>query len=182
MSGCESQPTVGTNNPRILCFQPSWFQHFPWIHYRADLHGVLHFVCSRADSLRIVDLTMKCQPAFISASFRNWKKALESFQSHESSQTHQFAILQLDGIQCSQSTVTTQQSLQIAADQERAWTLLRIIFTTVQYLGRQGLAFRGQSNDNGNFKQLVKLRAGEISDLQQWLRWRNDLTSDSRQN
>jgi len=62
-----SPQRVGTNNPRILRFQPSWFQRYPWLHYRADLHGVLCFVCSRADSLRLVDLAMKREPAFMSA-------------------------------------------------------------------------------------------------------------------
>lgn len=78
--------------------------------------------------------------------------------------------------------MSTPLPLQTAADQEHAWTSLRTIFTSVRYLARQRLAFRGHSNDDGSFNQLMKLRAGDVSDLQQWLQRRNNLASGSRQN
>ncbi|ODM91079.1 Zinc finger MYM-type protein 1 [Orchesella cincta] len=53
--------------------------------------------------------------------------------------------------------------------QEEARTALKAIFTTIMYLGKQGLAFRGTESDTGNFMSLLKLRANDIDNLKTWL-------------
>jgi hypothetical protein len=45
----------------------------------------------------------------------------------------------------------------------------------LKFLARQGLAFRGHKNDDGNFKQLLLVRSEDNVDLQQWLSTRNDI-------
>ena len=51
---------------------------------------------------------------------------------------------------------------------ENRQCLIKII-GSLQYLGRQGLALRGdQSDEDSNFIQLLKLRSKKFSKLKQW--------------
>ena len=143
---------VGHVKKRVLHFQQGWFQKFQWLHYVPSLQGVLCFTCAKADTLHMVDLANKRDPAFIINGFRNWKKALESFRSHEQNQSHNFSYMQLNRIKQCQPAVNTQLSTQLQEQQAKARDCLRMIFTTAKFLARQGLAFRGHENDEGNFK------------------------------
>ena len=45
------------------------------------------------------------------------------------------------------------------------------IISSIRYLGRQGLAFRGDGNESdGNFHQLLRMKAEEDPNLDEWLR------------
>lgn len=57
------------------------------------------------------------------------------------------------------------------------------IMSCVQFLGRQGLALRGNQSDEGNLSQLLKLRSDDDSMLFEWLNSRaHDYTSPKIQN
>jgi len=58
--------------------------------------------------------------------------------------------------------VSAQLSQQAAEEQAAARQALRLIISSVLYLGRQGLALRGHENDEGNFAQLLKLRSSDV--------------------
>lgn len=173
---------LGHNKTRVLHFQQRWFQKYKWLHYVPSLQGVLCFTCAKAEKLKLVDLANKRDPAFIVNGFRNWKKSLECFRSHESSQCHNFSNAQLQRINQAQPEINAQLSTQLQAQQAKARDCLRMIFTTAKFLARQGLAFRGHENDNGNFKHLLLLRSEDNADLRLWLTTRTDMTSGSRQN
>ena len=55
------------------------------------------------------------------------------------------------------------------------------LFTSVQYLLRQGSAFRGHKESNGNYSQLLKLRMEDVPDLEMYLRNTTNFTSPSAQ-
>ena len=59
---------------------------------------------------------------------------------------------------------------------------LKCLFTTVRYLARQGQAFHGHENEEGNFRQLLLMRAEDNPELDRWLQNRTNMTSGSRQN
>ena len=42
--------------------------------------------------------------------------------------------------------------------------------SSIRFLARQGLAFRGHTDEEGNFMQLLKCRAGDIQGLESWIR------------
>lgn len=111
---------LGHVKTRILHFQQGWFQKFKWLHYLSSLQDVLCFTCAKAEKLNMIDLATKRDPAFITNGFRNWKKALEIFQSHHSSQCHNFCYMQLQRINQSQPAVNTQLSSQLQAEQGKA--------------------------------------------------------------
>jgi hypothetical protein len=57
------------------------------------------------------------------------------------------------------------------------------IIECLQYLGRQGLAFQGHTDDESNFCQLVKLRAKDDPAITKWMQRRNNTyTSHDIQN
>ena len=171
------------NKPKSLHFQQGWFERYKWLHYVPLLERVVCFTCAKAEALHLIELVAtKRETAFVSAGFSNWKKALIYFRQHELSQSHQFALSQMKRIAEAELPVAAQLSAQLQAEQLKAQSCLKIIFTTIVYLARQGLAFRGHRNDEGNFKQLLRLRAADNPDLQLWLERRNDMTSGSRQN
>ena len=57
-----------------------------------------------------------------------------------------------------------------------------MLFTTIQHLARQGLALRGHEVSDGNYMQLLKLRATDIPELQAWMDRKIDMTSHQIQN
>jgi len=81
-----------------------------------------------------------------------------------------------------QCTVDSQLSAQRDAEQREARCCLEILFTSIQYLARQGLALRGHTGDEGNFKQLLLLRRRYKPAMQRWLERKTALTSPQAQN
>lgn len=52
----------------------------------------------------------------------------------------------------------------------------------MQYLVQQGLAIRGKRDEDGNFKQLLQLRANDDENLRRWLARKTAFTSNEIQN
>ena len=48
------------------------------------------------------------------------------------------------------------------------------ILENTRYLARQGLAFRGHNDSNGNFIQLMKLRSLDCPQIEQWMKKKTD--------
>ena len=57
-----------------------------------------------------------------------------------------------------------------------------MLFTSVEYLARQALPFRGHVEERGNFYQLVALRGNESDDLKSWMRHTRSYMSHDIQN
>jgi len=173
------QSLVSKKGKRVLTFQARWFKEFPWLHYCSEVQGVLCFYCGRAEASNLSSLAKKRETAFTVDGFTNWKKGIEKFKDHQNSQSHKFAVQQL--LQKTKP-VDQQLSSQRLASQQQGRQCLSVIFTSLQYLVRQGLAVRGHGDKDGNFMQLLKLRAADIPELQQWLERKVDMTSHHVQN
>lgn len=156
---------------RVLTFQERWFHDFPWLHYNPSIKGVLCFHCSQGFSSQ-PSFGQRADAAFISAGFRNWRKAIEKFTAHQNCQTHRHFV-----------TVTAHQLNPISAQLSSAWgkqqedarhCLMKIV-SSVRHVVRQGQAFRGHTDDSGNLYQLLKLRAEEDDLI--LLKWLTDRTT-----
>jgi len=81
-------------------------------------------------------------------------------------------------------SVDTQLSTAKQKQQAVNRSALEKIVTTLLFLARQGQSITGHSNDDGNFQQLLRLRAADSSDLASWLarEHRNKWTSHDIQN
>ncbi len=123
---------------KSLSFQEKWHQDFPWLHYSPAVKGVLCFYCSKGVSNQSL-LGHRPDAAFISTGFRNWKKAIEKFTTHQTSQTHQHYV-----------TVSAHQSNPIIAQLSSAWGkqqevarhCLRKVVSSIRYVARQGQFIR----------------------------------------
>lgn len=172
---------AGKDKKNCLKFQESWYRKFPWIHYDTSISGVLCFTCRKVESLNLFDLSRNREQTFIKTGFKNWKKALQRFSEHANCSSHRFAQEQL-AFSC-KPTIDAQLSQQCSEQQKNAQKSLTTIFSTVRYLARQGLAFRGHEAEEGNFKELLRVRSTDVSELQTFMHsTKNDMTSGVRQN
>jgi len=115
---------------------------------------------------------VKCiEPNFITTGFSNWKKATGRdgrLASHQASTCHAIATQSLNAMQ-NEIPVATLLSQQLSDEQHTARNCLRVLFTSVGYLARQGLALRGHDDDEGNFMQLLRLRSLDVPEFESWL-------------
>ena len=154
---------------RTLVFQPSWFEKYSWLHYSPspETKGVLCFLCAKASSLNMLDLSTKSDNAFINRGFCNWKHAINKFQAHEQSSVHAHAVNQI--AQRKAPPIESQLSSLKQKEQCSRRNALVKLFTSMRFLARQGLAFRGHEMQSGNYAELLKLRSGDNSELQAFL-------------
>ena len=163
----------------VLSFQEKWFKTFPWLHYSATLQGVICFHCAKV-FLNQPTYASKCDPAFVSVGFRNWKKAIQNFSQHAKSQLHIHAV----NIYAQKgNTIASQLSSAVARQQEEARYGLMKIVGSIKYLARQGLPLRGHVEEKGNLSQHLKEKAEDDPAFQKWLETRKqDYTSPLIQN
>ena len=175
-------PAQQLRNRKVL-FQQQWFKTYPWLHYDADKKAILCFTCAKASSHDLLK-TVKCaEPNFIETGYANWKKATGQdgrFETHQASNCHRFASQALQNLQ-EAKPVATLLSQQLSAEQSVAQKCLRVLFTTAGFLGRQGLAFRGHDEQEGNFAQLLKIRSLDVPEMQTWLKGKSSYTHHSIQ-
>ena len=124
------------------------------------------------------------ESAFIFAGFSNWKDATVAFGSHEKSTTHKRAVESIITLPQTTRDVGELLSSAHAAEKRKNRQCLITIAENIRFLGRQGIALRGDGNEgDGNFTQLLRLRAVDQSQLFTWLERKTDkYTSPQVQN
>ena len=134
--------------------QSRWFTEFSWLDY---------------DEVNNLEMEKNKEEAFLSTGFRNWKKALDSFKEHQKSECHIAALtFEITIPQCGNIQEMTSEKIKSNMQGNRK-CLIKII-ETIQFLGRQMLALRGdKSDENSNFIQLLKLRSKDLLKLKEWL-------------
>ena len=147
-------------------FNPKWFDEFKFLHYREECDSVICHTCAVADNQNFLKTDTKKERTFIDNEFFKWTKALENFRVYENSDTHKHVIEVL-----SYSSHIDELLSQHAASQKREnLRCLMKILENIVFLGKQGLAFRGDGDDKtGNFYQLVLLRAKDDPALLKWI-------------
>lgn len=126
-----------------------------------------------------VHIGKKADTAFSSKGFNNWKNALVSFDRHQCSKSHHHAV-----------TVNAQEARPIDAQLSSVWAkkqkearhCLEKIVGSVQYLARQGGAFRGHEANDGNVFHLLKFIGKDDPTLSTWLSRCHDYASPQAQN
>lgn len=154
---------------------------WPWLVFRATEHDVICLFCSTAENHNLLTFCKRKDPCFISSGFKSWKKATKSFDSHEKSTQHLEAVAKCRSVK-EEMSVAAHLSEQVQRNQENARKALEIIISSIMFLARQGLAFRGHGHDAGNFFELVKLRSADVPQVVSWLERRDKWMSDTIQN
>lgn len=162
-------------------FQSRWFNKFSWLDYNEMEDSVTCSICKK--HLKNLEMEKNKDEAFLNTGFRNWKKALDSFKDHQKSKCHIAALtFEITIPQCGNIQEMTSEKMK-SNMQENRKCLIKII-EILQFLGRQGLALRGdQSDENSNFMQLLKLRSKDFPKLKEWLEKKSEkYTSHDIQN
>ena len=121
---------------------------------------------ANADKRNLLNIDTKKERTFIETGFSNWKKAIEKFRAHASMATHIHATEVLSR----PSHVDELLSQTVAAQKRENSRCLMKLLENIVFLGRQGLALHGDSDDKtGNFYQLVLLRAKDDPALLKWI-------------
>ena len=149
-------------------FQSSWKSKYPWINYCSSTSKVFCEVCQKCDELNLFSFSHNRDDAFTIIGYDNWKNALAKFSKHESSKSHQEAILKVANA-TSGTNVAGHLSRSVEREREVAKSALMCIVSTLHYLCKQGLAVRGHTEYTGNFENLLKLRAADNASLKSWM-------------
>lgn len=134
----------------------------------------------KAEVNGLIKSSIKSDQAFTRIGFQTWRKGKSSFEKHQKSDRHKSAIIKLEGL--SRTNIGNILIESKSKDQRESRTALMAIITSIRYLARQGLAIRGHEEFEGNFIQLLQLRASEVPELKQWLVRSKPLTSHDVQN
>ena len=71
--------------------QSKWFKEFGWLHYDESRNRVFCYYCVQAVQEKKL-LNTKADDAFTKSGFFNWKKAMDKFKAHQSSQCHKESV------------------------------------------------------------------------------------------
>ena len=120
----------------------------------------------------------------ISTGFSNWKDATMVLRKHEQSSSHRQAVEVIITLPASTVHIGEQLSQQHVKEKELNRSMLIKIMSSIRFLARQGMALRGDSSEeDGNFFQMLRLKAEEDPRMHEWLRKKtNKYTSHEIQN
>lgn len=92
--------------------------------------------------------------------FSNWKDATVSFKNHESSIFHKEAVTVMVTLPSTTPDIGELLSKQHATAKLNSQHCLFQIILFARFMGRQGLAFRGDEDEtDSNFKQILNMKA-----------------------
>lgn len=182
----KSFPTkkFGKNKIEYRSFNSKWFDNekwSSWLHWDSGTEKVYCFICRNIYLLNKLTFSKCAENSFISSGFSMWKNATKAFEKHRKSACHQEAVLKWHH-HLKQTNISAQLSDQIRNDQKINRHCLEMMFTSVEYLARQALPFRGHTEERGNFHQLVVLRGNESADLKSWIARKRSYMSHEIQN
>ena len=164
-------PKRNCENQNRSC-QPQWFSERHWLDYNEVNDNVTRFICKKHAS----KLTMEKNKdeAFLSIGFYSWNKATTAFKVYEKSKCHLAAIsFEVTTPRCINVIIEMSNESMKASMKKNRKCLIKIL-ETPQFLGRQGLALRGDENDkNSNFIQFFKFGSKDFVKLNQWLEKKN---------
>ena len=112
--------------------------------------------------------------AFTSKGFSNWKDATIGFKNHEASVSHKEA-LQVTLLPTTHSDIGEMLSKQHADAKKENRECLPKILSNIQFLARQGIAFRGEGDEmDSNFMQLLIIRGKDDPRIETWVQHKTD--------
>ena len=137
-----SQTSGVGKNFRVRTFQVDWYNNYPWITLCATSNLVFCYYCRKIKQKGLSTLSSKQEKAFTVDGFGNWKKALQRFKEHESSQGHKESMEK--HILMRQPSVASQLTTQLKTSQALHRRLLEKEISSIKYLLRQGMPLRGK--------------------------------------
>ena len=152
-------------------YLPKWKQNHSWLEYNQKEDEAFCESCKEAHTLKLYLPTdiqgHEIISTFVTNGFNRWKDALDRFRTHESSRFHRECVIALSNSR--KTPISTTFSTQRQQERKESREALLKIFSSVRYLGAQGIALRGKTDESSNFKQLLFERASDFPHLKTWL-------------
>ena len=145
-----------------------WFEIYKWLTYDSTKDSVFCFICKTVYEEKKL-LTKPIKTAFIEgAGFSDWLHGPDRFSKHEQTSCHKEACSKFDSD--SKKDIRAVMSSDWQKKEEQSRRNLLIIIDYIKYLGRQGIAFRGNDSDKeGNFYQLLLVDSRKNKEFCEWL-------------
>ena len=152
---------------QLRVFQKQWFKEFPWLTLCTTQNRVYCFYCRSCIQDNELQFAKCLEPAFITDGFKNWKKAISKFQSHQLSSCHREAMFKFK--RRNTPGIGSQLNDQVKKVQAVRREMFLKQLSTLRMLLKQGLAIRGHHDKDGNLVQLLQLRAEDDPQLKKWI-------------
>lgn len=148
-----------------------WQKLYAWLVYDEIKESIVCGTCTEADQRKLPLPTdrpsMVSRKAFIEEGFRTFKNAPGAFAPHENSHLHRAAVLQI--LTSKNQSIIEHLSTAKKKEMLDNRVALSKIFSSVQFLGRQGLAFRGHEDKTSNVYQWLRVRSQDVPELKSWM-------------
>lgn len=166
-------------------FNHIWLSKFSWLAYSGKLDGAFCKYCVFFSNQFVGQTSSQSLGNLCREPYKNWKRALEKFEYHQSTNYHKFSVLRADKLQ---ENLDKQSSINQILDSASVEIIrknrqkLVPIIKSVIFCGRAGLSLRGHrdsgtevrlladpnesfNRNEGNFRNLLKFRidAGDQS-------------------
>lgn len=134
-------------------FLITWYDLYPWLEYSPTSQAAYCYSC-RA----FPNLTNKAcrgqhtEPAFVNDGFKNWPKAIRSFNKHQSSFPHKESTVKIAGLKSTVivGDVTAQINKQYSIEVENNRLYFNCMLDSLLYCCRQGITVRGHREDDNS--------------------------------
>lgn len=155
-------------------FQPEWLRQHPWLHYSRHVDGDFCRACAFFGPDKA---TGQSPGQFVSKPFNTWAKRTQAMNSHSGSEYHANSLTRMSEFvkryENPSQMIATQFNTQLQKTIENNKKVIESLLRIVMLCGKQGLALRGHRDDNivwtnkgegesdnhGNFIELVRFRA-----------------------
>ena len=149
--------------------QRAWFKQWTWLHY--DETNDLPYCQLCVSALKQKMKESSAEPSFISSGFSNWKDATVAFKKHQLSACHHKAVDVMITIPSTMRDIGEQLSQIHREEKATNRKMFLKILSSIRYLARQGLALRGDGDEqDGTFLQLLKLKGEDDPAMINWLK------------
>ena len=136
-------------------FQPQWYKRWKWLHYNGEQDSVTCYVCWHAYLHHMLP-NMKIDDAFIESGYTNWKNATDTkkgFDQHEISAVHRSTVNRFAEVPSSTDDIAGTVTKNLLKIQQKNFSALMKILSSIRYLARQRLPLRSHNNSESNFRQ-----------------------------
>lgn len=164
-------PAKSTTNDKmpVRKFRKEWYSEFTFLEYSVRDDRAFCFPCRAFGHDRM-------EPAFRSKGFQAWHKATSTFRDHSKRPHHLDATAKWQGyVQSLQKgSVAAQLDSQRHAAVKENQEYLTTVIESILFCARQGIPLRGHdegegSNNQGNLRELMKLRSKDNEQTRRFL-------------
>lgn len=158
-------------NSKVPLTFKTWKKQYPWLQLNENNDGICTTCTEACKRKLIINLDSRAicsKQTWVEKGFSNWKHCMERLRTHVSSTFHRDCAEALSNV--TSINVSQQLSTSHFKQMMNNRTALRTMFSTLRVLGKQGLPFRGDNNDEkSNFMAFINARAEDVPELKSWL-------------